>query len=254
MLRSLYTAATGMMTQRTRMDAVTNNLTNVDTVGYKKDHILSRSFADMLLERVNDPNILNRQARAVIGDHNLGIYVDELSTNFNPGPLEQTGELSELAISGDGFFAVNTPQGIRYTRAGNFTVDAQGMLVTNNGNYVLDVNNNPINVGFNDFTVNSMGNVLVDGVNVTTIAVRTFQDQAGLRKAGENLYYHYNNEVPAQSQNYTVQQGFLEGSNVEIASEVVEMITTSRAYDANQKMVQMIDSTLQKTVNDIGTF
>lgn len=256
MLRSLYTATTGMMVQRNKMDNITNNLTNVDTVGYKKDYLLTRSFQDELIERINDPNIVNARytTSGQVGDHNFGLYVDEINTSFKQGPLEQTDQNNELAIEGEGFFVVNTPDGARYTRSGNFRVDSDGYLVNPNGFYVQSMDGNPIFVGDGEFAVNTNGDVTVNGEVTSTVAVVTFNDVQGLRKAGENLYYHYANEAPVASADYRVKQGFLEGSNVDVASEVVDMVSTSRAYESCYKATQMIDQSLSKTVNDIARF
>lgn len=256
MLRSLYTATTGMIVQRNKMDTITNNLTNMDTVGYKKDYMLTRSFEDMLIERINDPNIINARytTSAEVGEHNLGLYVDEINTTFKQGPLEQTEQPNELAIEGEGFFVVNTPEGERYTRSGNFRVDSAGYLVDPNGYYVQSTAGDAVYVGQGDFAINALGDVTVNGQVTDTIAVVNFNDVQGLRKAGENLYYHYAGEQPAAAQGYSVKQGFLEGSNVDIASEVVDMMSTSRAYESCYKITQMLDQSLSKTVNDIAKF
>lgn len=256
MLRSLYTATTGMLVQRNKMDNITNNITNVDTVGYKKDYMLSRSFDDVLIERINDPNIMARRLGGTneVGDHNWGLYVDEIVTSFAQGNLEQTEQPNELAIQGEGFFVVNTPEGERYTRAGNFRIDSEGYLVNNNGYYVQTEDGNNLLVGGGDFSVDYQGNVTVDGQMVGRVAVVTFEDLNGLRKAGENLYYHYQGAEPIDAQNYQVLQGYIEGSNVNVASETVDMISTSRAYESCYKIAQMIDETLGKTVNNIAKF
>lgn len=262
MLRSLYTATTGMMVQRNRMDNITNNITNVDTIGYKKDYMLSRSFDDVLIERINDPNIISTRVGNVtvgsnngnVGDHNWGIYVDEVFTSFEQGNLEQTEQPNELALEGEGFFVVNTPDGARYTRSGNFRVDSQGFLVNNNGYYVQTTDGQNVNVGQGEFSINALGDITVDGQVTGTIAVVTFEDLQGLRKAGENLYYHYEDAAPVFADNCQVLQGYIENSNVNVASETVEMISTSRAYESCYKIAQMIDESLGKTVNDIAKF
>lgn len=256
MLRSLYTATTGMMVQRNKMDNITNNITNVDTIGYKKDYMLTRSFDDVLIERMNDPNIVATRIRTNndVGDHNWGLYVDEVFTSFAQGSPEQTEQPNELAIQGEGFFVVNTPDGARYTRAGNFRVDSEGYLVNNNGYYVQTTEGQNVYVGDGEFSINVLGDVNVDGQVTGTIAVVTFDDLQGLRKAGENLYYHYDNAAPVFAENYQVLQGYIETSNVDVASETVDMISTSRAYESCYKIAQMIDQSLSKTVNDIAKF
>ncbi|MBQ9625468.1 MAG: flagellar basal-body rod protein FlgF [Clostridia bacterium] len=258
MLRSLYTATTGMIVQRNKMDNLTNNITNVDTIGYKKDYMLTRSFDDVLIERINDPNVIATRyvpsGRNPVGDHNWGLYVDEVHTSFAQGAPEQTEQPNELALQGEGFFVVQTPQGDRYTRAGNFRVDSEGYLVNQDGYYVQSTAGGRVYVGNGEYTINALGNVTVDGNMTDTISVVTFNDLQGLRKDTDNLYYHYANEAPVPATDYQVLQGYIETSNVSVASEMVEMIATSRAYETCYKAAQMIDQTLSKTVNDIARF
>jgi flagellar basal-body rod protein FlgF len=143
MLRSLYIASTGMLAQREKMDIVTNNIVNVDTTGYKKDTLISKSFKDMMIQSMNGTDI---------GNLNTGIHVDDVVTSFDQGVLEQTDRLSDVALEGDGFFVVNTQDGIRYTRDGAFAVTSNGYLVNSEGNYVQGTNGN-IYVGSGDFAI-----------------------------------------------------------------------------------------------------
>lgn len=254
MLRSLYIAGTGMITQRSKMDVITNNIANIETVGYKRDQMISRSFSDLLLEQINDddPYIINQ--REEVGPLNTGTHIDEVVTDFSQGSLEETGEQTDLAIQGDGYFSVLTPQGIRYTRSGNFAADSNGDLVTQEGYYVLGQDGGRLHVGTGDFTVSSTGAITAEGQTVGTIRLVAFEDQTVLRKAGENLYTTYNNAQPAQVTNASIKQGYLEGSNVDMATEMVEMLATNRAYESNQRIVKMVDESLGKTVNDLAKF
>ncbi len=252
MLRCLYIAATGMLTQRSKMDVITNNITNADTSGYKTDRMISRSFEDMLLERMNDPAILSR--RPDVGPLNTGTHIDEIVTDFSGGPLEETGETTDLALEGDGFFCVQTPQGISYTRSGNFYVNAEGDLVTQEGYYVLGQNGGRLHVGSANFTATEDGSIWSDGALAGTLRVVRFADTGVLRKAGDNLYVPYGNAQPAIMEAPVVKQGFLEGSNVDIATAMVDMLTVSRAYESNQKIINMVDGTLDRAVNDIARF
>ncbi len=252
MLRSFYIAGTGMLTQRSKMDVIINNITNSDTNGYKKDQVISQSFQDMLLSRLDDPSILSRTP--YVGPQNTGIYVDELVTDFTQGPMEQTDQRTDIAISGDGFFSVQTPNGVRYTRSGDFQVDANGTLLTQEGYYVLGQNGGMINVGTGDFTVKSDGTIFVNNQQVNQLRIVQFADNGVLRKQGSNLYYAYNAEQPQVMANPTLAQGMLEGSNMEIGREMADMLMTNRVYDSNQRILKMVDESLSKTVNDIGRF
>lgn len=254
MQRGFYTAASGMIANRTRMDVITNNITNMDTIGYKKDTVVTNSFRDMYLERINDPSFLSAR-RNYIGNHNLGLFVDQMSTSFAPGAIEPTGEETDFAITGSAFFALSTPEGTRYTRAGNFAVDHNGYLVNHDGHLVLDTNSQAIQVGFDGFSVTSQGVVTVGGAQTAQMALVEFNDLAGLRKTGNNLFFHHFGEVPTQTAGASgVKQGAIEVSNVDLAAEAVEMITTNRAYEANSKAAQMIDDTLNKACNEIARF
>lgn len=249
MLRSLYIAATGMLVQRKKMDVITNNITNIETTGYKRDQLISRSFKDMLITRINDPAVVNYSTP--IGNQNTGVHIDEVSTDFSQGNMEDTGKLTDLALQGPGFFTVSTPGGERYTRDGSFGVNSEGYLVTSDGNYVMGVSGK-IRVGTGKFNVSGQGVVTVNGTPAGKLKIVTFADAKGLRKEGNNLYANYNAQTVATTAETSVKQGYLEGSNVDIAREMVDMISVSRLYDTNQRMVKMLDQSLDKAVNEVG--
>lgn len=250
MLRGLYTAATGMATQRSRMDVVTNNIVNAQTTGFKKDDVMSSSFEKVMLDETGDPSVLSTANE--VGPYSFGTYVNQAYTDFSDGSPEQTDRNCDLAISGDGFFAVQTPQGERYTRAGNFEVDSQGYLVTSDGYSVLG-GNGPIKVGSEDFSVDSEGNVTAGGSRAGTLRIVSFADTGALRKQGDNLYYANGGGTPAAAKGYRILQGYQESSNVDIADEMVDMMTIYRAYEANQKVLSMTDETLGLAVNNLGS-
>jgi flagellar basal-body rod protein FlgG len=243
MLRSLYISASGMLAQRRTMDVLANNLANLDTPAFKRDSLMTRSFADVLLSRINDPAGNN----GAIGPLNWGVHPDVISTDFTEGPLESTGRAADMALAGDGFFVVETPQGLRYTRSGNFQVNAAGYLCTPEGYYVRGTNGR-IHVGGPDFSVDLAGNIASAGGNYRLQIVR-FNDNTALRKEGNNLF---SGPAVAALSDAEVLQGYLEGSNVDLSTEMVNMITVSRNYEANQRMISMIDGTLQKAVNEVG--
>ena len=249
MLRSFYTAATAMMTQNRRMDIVTNNLSNVETRGYKSDNLVSRSFQDVLLSRINDPYITQA---APIGTINRGIHIDQVYTTFVQGSLENTGVPTDLAQTQDAFFVILTPDGERYTRSGNFNVDAAGYLVTQTGAYVAG-QNGPIPVGMQDFTVTDEGVVQIDGATVDQLRCVSFADNQGLRKERDGLFYNYDAATnPEQAVMPAVKQGYLENSNVDTGKEMVNMMEIYRSYELNQRVLRMLDESLGKTVNEIA--
>lgn len=248
MLRSLYTAGTSMLVQRLKMDVISNNIANAETAGYKQDRLISRSFSDMLISRINDPNIL--YTRKEVGPHNTGIHVDEVFTDFDQGNMEPTRRLTDIALVGPGFYVVETPQGERYTRDGGFNIDGNGFLTTMDGHYVLGEGGR-INVGQGVFSVDESGNVAVDDVIVNRIRVVDFANYETLRKEGSNLYTSTAGPQAAGGE-VKLMQGFLEGSNVDIARTMTDMMEVNRAYETNQRMVKMIDESLSKTVNEVG--
>ncbi len=250
MLRSLYTMGTAMIAQSRRMDVVTNNMTNFETAGYKADTLVTRSFRDMLISRLNDPSITQYE---YAGRHNTGIHIDQVYTAFTQGALETTGVSTDMALTADGFFVIETPDGERYTRAGNFSVDAAGYLVTPKGGYVQDTDGNRLYVGGTEFDVSAEGIVSVGGAPAGQLRTVTFPDNAGLRKEGDNLYSNFDPEGNAPTDTpVEIKQGFLEGSNVDAAREMVNMMEVYRSYELNQRVLRMIDDSLGRAVNDIA--
>lgn len=242
MLRGLYIASNGMLTQRKRMEVTSNNITNVETKGFKKDVLNVTTFNEVLLNRINGGNPSNG-----IGSMNYGIHADDVSTNFEQGSLEETRLDTDLSLEEEGFFVVQTPKGLRYTRSGNFTVDSNGYLSTQEGYRVIGMNGQ-VDVGTKGFSVDEMGNVRVGGAITNKLRIVNFTDPQSMNKDGGNIY---DGQV-IDLANPKVKQGFLENSNVDIGQELVDMIEIQRSYDANQRVLKIIDESLGKAVNDIG--
>jgi flagellar basal-body rod protein FlgG len=244
-----------MLLQRRLMENITNNISNADTTGYKKEHLVSHSFDEVLIERINDPNVIGQTLITTaqnVGPMNMGTQIDQLYIDFAEGSLERTERNTDMAIVGDAFFVVGTPGGERYTRSGAFYIDDTGYLVDGEGNYLLG-EKGPIYVGGMNFTVDALGGVLIaDGSEYTyRIRVVSFADNNVLRKQGSNLYFSM--EAPqAAPKQYRIAQRFLEGSNVDIGREMVDMLTVYRTYETNQRMLTMIDETVGRAVNEIG--
>lgn len=246
MVRGLYTAATGMMVQRNKMDVLTNNIVNAETTGFKKDTLVTSTFSEVMLSRIHDPNV-DIYGGNEVGTYDYGTHIDELVTDLSGGSLEQTGRSTDLAIEGEGFFAVETSAGERYTRAGNFSVNSEGYLVTRDGNYVLGENGR-IYTGSDKFTVSESGTVTGSMAAEDQLKVVTFGNLGALRKEGNNLYYPYDGAaaVPAAA---VIRQGTLESSNVDVSNEMVDMISVYRKYEASQKIASMTDDSLGLAVN-----
>lgn len=257
MLRGLYTAASGMLHELVRNDTTANNLAFINSAGYKKDMVVSRAFPEMLLRRIND-NVLNTPAggidlRPAIGTLGTGVAVDEVFTVHTQGLLRQSDGPLDLAILGEGFFAVRTPAGERYTRCGMFTLDAANTLVTAEGFPVLGTAGNPIIIEGGAISVDEAGNIAADGNPAAKLRLVDFADKSGLLREGTALYAAApaaGEPVPASRAG--IRQGYLEASNVEPVLEMTNLISIMRTYEANQKMVQAQDRMLEQAVNEIA--
>jgi flagellar basal-body rod protein FlgG len=254
---SLYSSATGMQAQQLNLDTISNNLANVNTTGFKRTKI---EFQDLLYQQ-------SRQAGADGGAGNLvpsgvqigaGSRVVSTAKIFTQGTLTQTDEKLDLGIQGDGFYEIQRPDGTSaYTRDGSFKTNATGQVVTNDGLPVLS-GFQPIPTGATGISVSQTGDVTVTTASGSTsfkIQLVRFANPTGLESVGGNLYV----ETPASGtpelgnpgeQGYgSVVQGYLEGSNVNVVTEMVNMIVAQRAYEINSKAVQTSDSMLQEINN-----
>lgn len=222
--RGLYIAASGMLAEQIRQDQIANDLANASTPGYKGDRTAQRSFGDLLLA--------NSANGAPVGRQSTAVQVDSIETDFSPRPSRETGEPLDFAITGEGFFAVQTAQGTRYTRNGQFTLDPQGRLVTAQGDPVLDTAGRAITA--------------TDGtVDPRRLGVVALTDP---RKEGDSLV----TGTPSGAAAGTVRSGALESSGADAARSMVDMIASMRAFEAGQKVIQTIDETLGQAVTKVG--
>ena len=239
MIRGLYTSATGMLAEMARQDVVANNLANVDTAGYKRDNITEVPFKEYLI------NAYSKGKVSPIGQLGLGVDVISRYSDFGPGPITETNNPTDFAIAGNAFFAVERNGEVAYTRAGNFLVNQDKVLVTQNGDPVLG-ENGPITIN-GVFTVSPAGEVMENGQVIDRLRLAA---TTGMIKQGDS--YYTNSGTPAPASDYQVIQGALERSNVNAIREMVQMITVTRSYDANQKVMSAHDDTLGKAVNDLA--
>lgn len=291
MWRGLYTASTGMITEARRTDVIANNLANAATTGYKKDTAVHQEFHNMLIKRFYDDKKgggilesglldtvngdvtkfkgfnVKEQDAPTIGQLGLGDYISEIAVDYSQGSFESTGNTFDLAIAGEGFFAIQTPQGIRYTRNGAFFKNQEGVLQDIRGYNLLDRTGNPITIpaGTADsrVSVSADGTIFVNsqpltrpGVNAENalpvqIQVVQFDNRLAVQKQGDNLFYAVNDAQPQPATGEVV-QGMLEKSNVEIVREMVELIHNHRLYEANAKAVTTQDTMLENSVTQIG--
>jgi len=258
MIRGLYTAVTGLITGEAKQSTVTNNIANASTTGFKSDNLSIKTFDDVLIQNY-DKIVNGKNTKNVIGSLSMGSKIDDLNTYFGQGLLQTTDKPTDFAIDGRGFFTVQRDNGITtknyYTRSGNFHIDGKGYLVTDSGDKVLGKSKTtnaigPINVGDGKLQVDDNGNVSVNGVAQYKMDLVDFKDYKTLKKVGDNLF---DGASPMQNANVIVKQGELEKSNVNVTAEMVNMMTITRNFESNQKVIQAIDETLGKAVNEVGT-
>jgi flagellar basal-body rod protein FlgF len=240
MERGLYIAAGGMLAEQVRQDQIASDLANASTPGYKPDRAAQARFGEMMLQ--------NSGTGQTIGTISLGVRIDELRTDLAQGPLRQTGNPLDLALSGDGFLAVETPQGVQYTRDGQLTQDAQGRLQTTTGYLVLGTNGKPITVGDPNTLAVAPDGTLRSGT--TTLGQLDIVSLTEAVKQGDTLFSGKPGGRPAATQ---IEQGYIEGSGVEPARAMVDMIVSLRAYEASQRVLHTIDDTLGRAVTQVGS-
>ncbi len=279
MIRGLYTGASGMVVQMHRLDAISNNLANVDLTGYKRDTAIAKAFPELLLRRMNDDGVYtfplgSVDTTPIVGRLGTGVELNEVYTVFTQGPLKQTDNPFDLALEGQGFIAVATPQGERYTRNGSFLLSEQGYLVTKEGDLVLG-ENGPLQLKKNNFVIDQDGVVWQNGTfagdqrrqvsleenewenleRVDRLKIVDFHRPRYLKKMGNSFWQDTEDSGPARiaagDGRPKVRQGFLEGANVNVVTEMVKMINVHRTYEANQKVIQTEDSLLGRLVNDV---
>lgn len=263
MLRGFYTAASGMMTQQRQQDALSNNLANVNTPGYKADQAVIQAFPEMLIHEMNAKSVGTSGKRIPIenqvGPLHTGVYVQEMVPNFSGGDVRETGIDTDFALvheqlpdeNGSVFFTVQANDGTtELTRNGNFTVDAEGFLVTNEGLYVLDQAGNPIQAGGQLFQVSREGQVETT-TGTTTLGITYIENPNLLEKQDNGMYAGALGIVPPNG-TFTVHQGFLEQSNVDLMQVTTQMMESYRMFETNQRVLRAYDQSMEKTVNDIG--
>lgn len=256
MIRSLWIAKTGMEAQQTQLDVISNNLANVGTTGFKSSRV---EFQDLLYQNLRQSGANSSQQTYLPAGLQIGTGVVPVSTEvmFTQGNLQQTGNQFDLAINGQGFFQVLMPDGTTsYTRDGSFQIDSTGALVTSAGFPVTPAITIP--VGAQSVTVGQDGTVTVTlqgkstPQTVGTIQLANFMNPPGLQATGQNLFVETaasgtpTVNTPGTNGLGTLQQGYIETSNVNVVTELVNMIQTQRAYEMNSKSIQTADQMLSK--------
>ncbi len=253
MLRGLYTSYTGMLNEQYRMDIMSNSLANVNTVGFKKEGSTSQAYADVMAVKIKDwtetPNTPKK-----LGNMSLGVKIGETYTDFSQGAFRTTENTYDLAIGGKGFFNIEFTNkagetSTKYTRDGGFTITKDGYLVTKDGDYVLGENGRiQLSTTAGATVFDRAGNIYQDDRLVASLKITDFEDTNYLTHYGETMWDAMEGAVEKEPENTEIFQGFLEMSNASVVKEMVNMITISRQYESNQKMLTTFDETLEKTM------
>lgn len=253
MLRSIQSVAYSMQVQADRMNITANNIANINTRAFKKEVANVKSFDDVLASALqyNSGEKIN-----TVGPISLGSSIDQKRVVYEQGYLEQTGFDTDFGIRGDGFFVIETPKGLEYTRAGNFTLDQNGYLVTQDGNYVLGEKGR---MQFPDrkLKADMQGNIADvkingDSFSIDKLKIVNFKDLNLLGRTTQGSYTNSDPNNIAASGKTDILQEFLESSNVNIVEETQNMMEEKRNFESCQQVIKMIDDTVGKASSDIG--
>lgn len=255
MLRSLYTGWTGMLDQQQRLDVISNNMANASTVGFKKEGATSQTFDDYLTIKIRDAS--EGWRKRYIGNMTPGVKIGEVYTDYSQGSLRETGNTYDLGLDGEGFFKVNVADRAgklhtRYTRAGQFHITSDGYITDADGNHLQAESGDlqvPVDAG--KVVIDTDGFVFADGEPVDRITITDFEDYNYLKKFADTYYEPVKGAREKESK-AMIRQGFTEQSNVSVVNEMVDLIATTRAYEANQKVIKSTDQVLELAVSSVG--
>lgn len=249
MLRGLYISAAGM-SQQPRFDVITNNLANTDTVGFKRDQcIISSTFNQILLVRMRETKV-----EQVLGHYDLtGRTLTIIEPDYTEGEHLQTKNPLDLALSGQGFFVLETPEGIRYTRNGSFDLDPTGTIITKEGHALLGENGPIVIPADNEnLVISDDGTVYCNNQVIDKIKRVDFNEKTKDLIKTQQCLWKATDATKEMDSNAEIKQGFLESSNVNIIKEMIAMIEAERAYNFDQKVLTSFDEILSKAINEIG--
>lgn len=276
MFRGFTTVASGMIAQQRKTELLTNNMANANTPGFKADQSTIRSFPDMLMSRLGPTQIPTKDSiggkyASEVGAISTGVYMQETMALMTQGQIIQTDLNTDIALidgslpvdqetgqAGAVLYRLQHPtEGEVYTRNSNFTIDGSGHLTNPQGLRVLNSEGQPIQLQNDDFQVDANGQILVDNVAVARIGVAFSAQPNTLTKQDNGLYRTVDGtELPSaydiDTVTFSMQQGYIEGSNVDTARTMTDMLTAYRAFEANQKVLQAYDRSMDKAVNEIG--
>ena len=248
MFKGFYNLTSGMLSQGRRLDVVANNMTNIATAGFKAEHYTDRTFDEVMVTRIGNKIKTPYQTMETYQSHILA--PDQLYTDYSQGAPEETNLPLDFAIQGEGFFAIDTGDGVAYTRAGSFTLDNEGYLCLSELGRVLDPEGNPIQLPTDKLTADRQGNLTTeDGDYLGTLGVYVFEDNQALERTPYGLFLGDGAQAADET---TILHKWVERSNVDMVKEMVKMISTQRALQSAAQMSKIYDEVIKRVVNDIG--
>lgn len=248
MMKGFYNLTSGMASQQNRLNVVANNMTNISTAGYKAEHYTDRTFDEVMVSRIGNIDKSHYLTMETYQSHILA--PDHLYTDFIQGSLEETNLPLDFAIQGEGFFAIQTVDGVAYTRAGSFTLDNEGYLCLSELGRVLDREGNPIQLPTDKLDVDAQGNLSTQGGEyLATLGVYMFPDNGELERTPYGLF---TGEGAQLNDQVVIHHKWVERSNVNMIKEMVNMMTTQRALQSAAQLSKIYDQVINRAVNDIG--
>jgi len=245
---TIYMATSGAEVQRMRMQILSNNLANINTAGYKEDRTVFRVPDEKLNEGAGEASPYGASESFYKPVIPMTSYTD-----FSNGPIQRTGNPLDLAIDGEGFFSIQTDEGLRYTRNGSFTINADGVLATPDGDPVLG-EGGEIAVDGADVSFDGSGSVIVDGTVTDKLKIVKISDPEALHKIGKSLFQLDETKGTEEALEFGgVQQGYLEGSNVNAIKAMTELIEVQRGFESYQKMIRTMGEMASRVISGVGT-
>lgn len=278
-MKNIWVSVSGALAQQRSVETIANNVANANTPGFKKDQLVFKEYLTALDKGIDDIDLPNKEWKPkdfykTYGAQNAHVKVDGSYTNFQQGQLTPTGNPLDIALRGKGFFEVLTPNGVRYTRRGLFTISTEGNLVTDQGNIVLaklDRESQKVQGGTGDspltqpeqrkitlsnapITISMNGEIYQQGKKIGDLSIVEFKDRNALKKEGNSLFINPHQENLLSDVQTTVSQGFIEESNVNAVSEMSALIKANRHFESIQKAMKAYDNITGKSVNEISRF
>ena len=250
MTKGFYNLTSGMLSQGRRLDVIANNMTNLSTAGYKAETYTDSTFEEVLISRVGNKD---KSGATVIGEESYILAPDQFYVDYTQGSFKETGLTLDFAIQGDGFFAIDTGDGIQYTRGGSFSLNEQGQLYLSGHGLVLGTDGQPINLTTDQVRADSSGRIYTQdgGYYLGQIGVYSFADNGQLAKADSGLF-DANGQQAQAAQDTQILWGWVEESNVDMLKEMTRMLTAQRSLQSGAQVLKLYDNLLTKATTELG--